>query len=69
MDRMVIYILLAWNLECELRTYRKYNLTVGFSKYILNKKLLNDVTLSNVIGWVQVTLGVTQSNVTPSNSF
>ena len=56
-------------MECELRTYRKYNLTVGFSKYILNKKLLNDVTLNNVIGWVQVTLGVTQSNVTLSNSF
>ena len=48
MDRMVIYILLAWNLECELRTYRKYNLTVGFSKYKFNKKLLSDVTLSSV---------------------
>ena len=69
MDRMVIYILLAWNLECELRTYRKYNLTVRFSKYKFNKKLLSNVTLSNVIGWVQVTPGVTLSNITPSNSF
>ena len=48
MDRMVIYILLAWNLECELRIYRKYNLTVGFSKYKFNKKLLSDITLSSV---------------------
>ena len=69
MNWMVNYIWFTWNLTYKLRTYRKYNLTVRFSKYILNKKLLNDVTLSNVIGWVQVTLGVTQSNVTPSNSF
>ena len=48
MDRIVIYILLAWNLECKLRTNRKCNLTVGFSKYKFNKKLLSGVTLSSV---------------------
>ena len=48
MDRIVIYILLAWNLECKLRTNRKCNLTVGFSKYKFNKKLLSGVTLNNV---------------------
>ena len=60
---------MACNLACKLRIYRTYNSTIRFSKYIFNKKLLNNVTLSNVIGWVQVTLGVTQSNVTLSNSF
>ena len=48
MDQIVIYILLAWNLECKLRTNRKCNLPVGFSKYKFNKKLLSGVTLNNV---------------------
>ena len=56
-------------MECKLRTNRKCNFPVGFSKYKFNKKLLSNVSLSNVIGWVQVTPGVTLSNITPSNSF
>ena len=28
-----------------LRTYKTYNITVGFSKYEFNKKLMSDVTL------------------------
>ena len=69
MNWMVNYIWFAWNLACKLKTYRTYNSTIRFSKYKFNKKLLNNVTLSNVIGWVQVTPGVTLSNITPSNSF
>ena len=53
MDRMINYIQLAWKLACMLRTYRTYNSTVGFSKYELNNKLLDGVTL------FKVTLGVT----------
>ena len=56
-------------MACKLKTYRTYNSTIRFSKYKFNKKLLSNVTLSNVIGWVQVTPGVTLSNITPSNSF
>ena len=48
MDWIVIYILLEWNLECKLRTNRKCNLMVGFSKYKFNKKLLSGLTLNNV---------------------
>ena len=40
-------------LTCMLRTYRKYNPTVGFSKYEFNNKLLGGVT------FFKVTLGVT----------
>ena len=42
-----------WKLACMLRTYRKCNPTVGFSKSEFNNKLLCDVTFF----WV--TLGVT----------
>ena len=31
-----------------LKTYRSYNLTVGFSKYEFNNKLLDDVTFFKV---------------------
>ena len=69
---------------CILKTYRKCNSTVRFSKYEFNNKLLSDVTLLRVIlgvtwtqpiyiyiymGWVQVIHGVTLSNVTPFNIF
>ena len=63
MDQMVNYIWLAWNLAFMLRTYKTCNSTVGFSKYEFNNKLLSGVTL------LRVTLGVTLSNVTPTNSF
>ena len=46
-----------------LRTYRTWNLRVEFSKNEFNNKLLSGVTL------LRVTLGVTLSNVTPTNSF
>ena len=44
---------LAWKLACILRPYRTCNLTVGFSKYEFNNKLLGGVT------FFRVTLGVT----------
>ena len=50
---MVNYIRLAWKLASMLRTYRTYNLTVGFSKYKFNNKLLYGVIL------FRATLGVT----------
>ena len=50
---MVNYIWLAWKLACMLRTYRTCNSTVRFTKYELNNKLLDDVTL------LRVTLNVT----------
>ena len=56
---MMVHIYLA----CMLRTYRTYNLMVGFSKYEFNNKLLSDVTL------LRVTSGVTLSNVTLTNNF
>ena len=65
-----------------LKTYRSWNLMMGFSKYEFNNKLLSNVTLLRVIlgvtwtqpiyiymGWVQVIHGVTLSNVTPFNIF
>ena len=63
MNRMVNYIWFALNLEYMLRTYRTWNLRVEFSKNEFNNKLLSGVTL------LRVTLGVTLSNVTPTNSF
>ena len=48
MDQMINYIQLAWKLACMLRTYKTYNSTVGFSKYELNNKLLDGVTLFKV---------------------
>ena len=44
---------MAWKLACILRTYKTYNLTVGFLKYEFNNKLLGGVIL------LRVTLGVT----------
>ena len=52
-DQMVKYIRFTWKLACMLRTYRKCNPTVRFSKYKLNNKLLGGVT------FFKVTLGVT----------
>ena len=45
MNQMVNNIQLIWKLACMLRTYRTYNLTVEFSKYQFNNKLLGGVTL------------------------
>ena len=47
-DQMVNYIRLARKLVCMLRTYRKCDPTVGFSKYELNNKLLVSVTFFRV---------------------
>ena len=56
---MVNYIRLVWNLTCMLKIYRTCNLTIGFSKYEFNNKLLGGVT------FFRITLGVTrtQSNI------
>ena len=45
MNQMVNNIQLIWKLACMLRTYGTYNLTVEFSKYQFNNKLLGGVTL------------------------
>ena len=45
---MVNYTWLAWKLACMLRTYRKCDPTVGFSKYAFKNKLLVGVTFSRV---------------------
>ena len=45
---MLNYTQLAWKLACMLRTYRRCNLTVGFSKYEFNNKLLGGVTFFKV---------------------
>ena len=47
-DQMVNYIRLAWKLACMLRTYRKCDPTVRFSKYEFKNKLLVSVTFSRV---------------------
>ena len=44
---------MAWKLACMLRTYRKCDPTVGFSKYEFNNKLLGGVK------FFRITLGVT----------
>ena len=54
---MVNYIRLEWKLACMLRTYRKCDPTVGFSKYAFNNKLLGGVTFFRVISgvtWTQL---------------
>ena len=54
---MVNYIRLAWKLVCMLRKYRKYNSTVGFSKYKFNNKLLDNVILLRItpgVTWTQL---------------
>ena len=38
-----------------LRSYRKYNLTVGFSKYEFNNKLLGGVTFFRVTSTITKT--------------
>ena len=52
---MINYIQLAWELACMLRTYRKCDPIVGFSKYEFNNKLLGGVTFFRVM------LGVTRT--------
>ena len=43
---------MAWKLECMLRIDRSYNLTVGFSKYVFNNKLLGGVIFFSVTSGV-----------------
>ena len=45
---MVNYIQLAGKVACMLRIYRKYDTTVGFSKYGFNNKLLVGVIFFRV---------------------
>ena len=45
---MVNYIQLAGKVACMLRIYRKYDTTVGFSKYGFNNKLSVSVTFFRV---------------------
>ena len=55
-DQMVNYIWLAWNLACVIRTYRKCDPTVGFSKFEFKNKLLVGVTFFRVtssVTWTQ----------------
>ena len=52
---MVNYTRFAWKLACMLRTYRKYNLMLGLSKYEFINKLLGGVTFFGVtsgITWI-----------------
>ena len=47
---------MAWKLACMLRTYKKYDPTIVFSKYEFNNKLLVGVTFFRVISsvtWTQ----------------
>ena len=53
MDQIVNNIQLTWKLAWMLRTYRKCNSMVGFSKYKFYNKLLDGVIL------FRVTLGAT----------
>ena len=53
---MVNYIWLTWKLACRLRTYRKCDPTVWFSKYEFKNKLLVGVTFFRVtssVTWTQ----------------
>ena len=55
-DQMVNYIQLEWKLACMLRTYKKCNPTVRFSKYEFNNKLFGGVTFFRVtssITWTE----------------
>ena len=45
---MVNYTWLAWKLACMLRTYKKCDQTVRFSKYEFNNKLSVGVTFFRV---------------------
>ena len=54
---MTNYIRLAWKLACMLRTNRKCDPTVGFSKYEFNNKLLVGVTffgVTSLVTWTQL---------------
>ena len=51
-DQMINYIWLAWKMAFMLRPHKKYNPTVGFSKYEFNNKLLSDVTFFRVMSAV-----------------
>ena len=47
---------MAWKLACMLRTYKKYDPTILFSKYEFNNKLLVGVTFFRVtssVTWTQ----------------
>ena len=46
---MLNYFWLAQKLACMLIPYRAFNLTVGFSKYEFNNKLLGGVTFFKVM--------------------
>ena len=53
---MVNYIRLAWKLASMLRTYKKCDITVGFSKYEFKNKFLVGVTFFSVtssVTWTQ----------------
>ena len=52
---MVNYTWFAWKLACTLRTYRKCNPTVDFSKYEFNNNLLIGVIFFRVISCVTCT--------------
>jgi len=57
MDWIGNYIQLAWKFACMLRSYRKCNSTVGFSKYDINNMLLGDVTyfrITSSVNWTQL---------------
>ena len=47
-NQRVNYIQLEMKLTCMLKTYRKCDLTVGFSKYEFNDKLLVGLTFFRV---------------------
>ena len=54
---MVNYFWLTWKLACILRTYRKCNPMVRFSKYKFNNKLFGGVTFFRVtpgLTWTQL---------------
>ena len=47
---------MAWKLACMLRTYRKCDPTIGFSKYEFNNKLLVGVIffrVSSSVTWTE----------------
>ena len=55
-DQMVNYTQFTWKLACMLRTYRKCNPMVEFSKYKFNNKLLDGVTFFRIMSsatWTQ----------------
>ena len=58
-DQIINYIQLTWKLTCMLRTYRKCNPTVGFSKYEFNNKLLGGVIffwVTSGVTWIQLNI-------------